>query len=131
MTIVTGWQTYLHEAAQHLLYFARRQSWQRAVAYIEGLLSSAERKNTWQLAEVNGTATPCGIQHLLGRASWQPDQLRDVLYACVVARLDDPDAVRVRVSGMTRLPFSIPSTPGGNQERRYRPETILPGFCPA
>ena len=56
LTIVTGWQTYLHEAAQHLLYFARRQSWQRAVAYIEGLLSSAERKNAWQLAEVNGAA---------------------------------------------------------------------------
>ena len=70
LTTVTGWQAYLHEVAQYLRpSFARRQSWQRAVAYIEGLLSSTERKNAWQLAEVNGDATPYGIQHLLGRAS--------------------------------------------------------------
>ena len=67
LTTVTGWQAYLHEVAQYLRpSFARRQSWQRAVAYIEGLLSSTERKNAWQLAEVNGDATPYGIQHLLG-----------------------------------------------------------------
>ena len=96
LTTVTGWQAYLHEVAQYLRpSFARRQSWQRAVAYIEGLLSSTERKNAWQLAEVNGDATPYGIQHLLGRASWQPDQLRDALYAYVVAHLGDPDAVLV------------------------------------
>jgi SRSO17 transposase len=96
LTTVTGWQAYLHEVAQYLRpSFARRQSWQRAVAYIEGLLSSTERKNAWQLAEVNGDATPYGIQHLLGRALWQPDQLRDALYAYVVAHLGDPDAVLV------------------------------------
>ena len=75
--------------------FGRRESWQRAVAYIEGLLSTTERKNAWQLAEINGDATPYGIQHLLGRASWQADDLRDALCAYVVAHLGDPDAVLV------------------------------------
>ena len=68
---------------------------ERAVAYIEGLLSTTERKNAWQLAEINGDATPYGIQHLLGRASWQADDLRDALCAYVVAHLGDPDAVLV------------------------------------
>ena len=96
MTTVTGWQAYLHEVAQCLRpSFGRRESWQRAVAYIEGLLSTTERKNAWQLAEINGDATPYGIQHLLGRASWQADDLRDALCAYVVAHLGDPDAVLV------------------------------------
>ena len=57
----------------------------------------SERKNAWQLAEVAwvGDATPYGIQHLLGRASWQADDLRDALCAYVVAHLGDPDAVLV------------------------------------
>ena len=96
MTTVTGWQACLHEVAQCLRpSFGRRESWQRAVAYIEGLLSTTERKNAWQLAEINGDATPYGIQHLLGRASWQADDLRDALCAYVVAHLGDPDAVLV------------------------------------
>ena len=82
LTPVSGWQAYLREVAQHLRpYFVRRESWQRAVAYMEGLLSTVGRKNAWQLAEVNGDVTPYGIQHLLGRALWQADQLRDALYA--------------------------------------------------
>ena len=96
MMTVTGWQAYLHEVAQCLRpSFGRRESWQRAVAYIEGLLSTTERKNAWQLAEASGDATPYGIQHLLGRAAWQADDLRDALYAYVAAHLGDPDAVLV------------------------------------
>ena len=96
LTAVSGWQAYLTEVAQRLRpCFVRRESWQRAVAYIEGLFSSVARKNAWQLAEVNGDAAPYGIQHLLGRALWQADQLRDALYAYVVAHLGDPQAVLV------------------------------------
>ena len=96
MMTVTGWQAYLHEVAECLRpSFGRRESWHRAVAYIEGLLSTTERKNAWQLAEVSGDATPYGIQHLLGRAAWQADDLRDALYAYVVAHLGAPDAVLV------------------------------------
>ena len=65
------------------------------MAYIEALLSTTERKNAWQLAEVSGDATPYGFQHLLGRASWQADRLRDALYTYVMAHLGDPGAVLV------------------------------------
>jgi hypothetical protein len=39
-------------------HFPRREARRRAWAYIRGLLSPVERKNGWQLAEVNGDATP-------------------------------------------------------------------------
>ena len=82
---VNPWQVWLQEAAQCLRpCFSQRRAWQRAVAYLEGLLSNAQRKNAWQLAEVSGDATPYAFQHLLGRALWCADQLRDFLYACVV-----------------------------------------------
>ena len=60
---------------------ARRDIRWRAWASIRGLLSPVERKNGWQVAEVNGEATPYGVQHLLGRAVWDADALRDDLCA--------------------------------------------------
>jgi SRSO17 transposase len=38
-----------------------------------------QRKNGWQLAEYAGHATPHGFQRLLGRASWDADEVRDAL----------------------------------------------------
>ena len=63
--------------------------------YVLGLLSPAERKNGWQLAEAAGEATPYGVQHLLGRAVWDADAVRDALRAYVVEHLGDPGAVLV------------------------------------
>src|SRR5215210_6408999 len=68
-------------------HFARSEVRQRAQDYLRGLLSEAERKNSWQLAEVAGNSTPYGIQHLLGRASWDADALRDDLREYVIEHL--------------------------------------------
>jgi SRSO17 transposase len=76
-------------------YFARAEPRQRALAYLRGLLSPAERKNSWQLAEVSGAATPYGFQPLLGRADWEPDIVRDELRWYVLDHLRAPDAVLV------------------------------------
>jgi hypothetical protein len=46
---------------------------QRALAYLRGLLSSIERKNSWWLAEQAGEATPDGMQRLLNGAGWDAD----------------------------------------------------------
>jgi SRSO17 transposase len=75
--------------------FARVEARQRVLAYLQGLLSPVERKNSWQLAEASGDATPYGVQHLLGRAAWNADTVRDALRAYVVEQLGDPDAVLV------------------------------------
>jgi SRSO17 transposase len=45
--------------------------------YIRGLLGSAERKNSWQMAEYLCEATPYKIQHFLYRGGFSADELRD------------------------------------------------------
>jgi SRSO17 transposase len=50
---------------------------QRALTYWRGLLSPVERENGWQLAEQAGQETPYATQHLLGRAAWSADEVRD------------------------------------------------------
>jgi SRSO17 transposase len=75
--------------------FARAELRNRARSYLRGLLSGTERKNSWQLAEVAGDATPYGLQHLLGRASWDADEVRDDLREYVIEHLGDEDAVLV------------------------------------
>lgn len=59
------------------------------------MLSSAERKSSWQLAEVAGNTTPYGFQHLLGRANWDADEIRDELREYVIERLGDEEAVLI------------------------------------
>jgi SRSO17 transposase len=65
------------------------------MAYRRGLLSPAERKNSWQLAEVSGDATPYAMQHLLRRARWDPEAVREALHRDMVQHLEDPEAVLV------------------------------------
>ena len=93
---VQTWAEALAEVERHLEpYFARSEARHRALAYLRGLLSSAERKNSWQLAEIVGDATPYGFQHLLGRADWDADALRDELQRYVLDQLADAAAILV------------------------------------
>src|SRR5215211_8849691 len=75
--------------------FARSDARERAMAYLVGLLSPTERKNSWQLAEISGHSNPYGFQHLLERADWNPDVLRDRLRTYVTDYLADSRAVGV------------------------------------
>ena len=90
------WTTALDQLSQRIRqYFVRPESHQRALAYLQGLMSSVERKNAWQVAEEMGEATPYAIQHLLDRAKWDCDGVRDELRAYVRETLSSPDAVLV------------------------------------
>jgi SRSO17 transposase len=62
---------------------------------VVGLLSELPRKNCWTLAEHAGGSSPDGMQHLLARAVWDHDGVRDDLRAYVVEALGDPEAVLV------------------------------------
>ena len=75
--------------------FERAEPRQRVLAYLTGLLSNTERKNSWQLAELAGEATPDGMQRLLSTAHWDADRVRDDLVAYVLSHLGDPAAVLV------------------------------------
>jgi SRSO17 transposase len=54
-----------------------------------------ERQNGWQRAEHAGDATPYGVQHLLGRAVWSADAVRDALQTYVIEHVGDPNGVLV------------------------------------
>src|SRR4051794_9052458 len=119
--------------------FARAEPRQRALAYLQGLLSVVERKNGWQLAEHAGEATPDGMQRLLATARWDPDQLRDDLRALVVERLGDPTAVLVVdetgfiKKGTTSAGVQRQYTVGNRHQRQDRqlPARGVPGLrCP-
>ncbi len=56
---VQGWNLYWAEMERRIgPVFARADALTRAMAYLAGLLSPAERKNSWQLAEINGHPNP-------------------------------------------------------------------------
>jgi SRSO17 transposase len=95
-TTVRSWSKELDALGELIApRFARSEVRYRAQAYLRGLLGSVERKNSWQLAEVAGDSTPYGLQHLLGRANWDADELRDDLREYVLERLGDENAVLV------------------------------------
>jgi SRSO17 transposase len=75
--------------------FARVEPRRRARAFVLGLVSDLPRKNCWSIAEHAGDATPDGMQHLLARARWDADAVRDDLRGYVVEHLADPGAVLV------------------------------------
>jgi SRSO17 transposase len=76
-------------------HFARSEPRRRALGYVRGLLSATERKNGWQLAEYLGDTTPDGVQHLLARADWDADAVRDELIGYVRDHLGDPEGVLI------------------------------------
>jgi SRSO17 transposase len=75
--------------------FAQADSRRRARMYLLGLLSGAERKNSWTLAEQAGDLTPNGMQRLLGYYRWDADDVRDDLRGYVLDFLGDPSGVVV------------------------------------
>src|SRR5215469_2770382 len=90
------WTTAFNDLGQRIRhFFTRREPHQRALAYLQGLMSDVSRKNGWQVAEEVGEATPYAIQHLLDRARWNCDGVRDLLRAYVWETLAEPGAVLV------------------------------------
>ncbi len=93
---VQGWGQQLDELAERIgARFPRSETRDRVRAYLVGLLGPVQRKNAWQVAEQIGDADPYGVQYLMGRADWDPDEVRDELRDYVVQALGDPDAVLI------------------------------------
>ncbi len=75
--------------------FRRVEPRRRARAFVLGLLAGLPRKNCWTIAEHVGDPSPDGMQHLLARARWDADGVRDDVRGYVTEHLGDPDAVLV------------------------------------
>jgi SRSO17 transposase len=93
---VARWATEVNAVGERIgRHFARSEPRRRAVGYLRVLLSDVERKNGWQLAEQLGEATPDGVQHLLARADWDAEAVRDELIDYVGEHLGEPDGVLI------------------------------------
>jgi SRSO17 transposase len=91
-----GWQTGLEGLLGRVAgRFGRVEPRRRAKAFVYGLLADLPRKNCWTIAEHAGDPNPNGMQHLLGRAVWDHDGVRDDLRDYVTEALGDPEAVLV------------------------------------
>src|SRR6516165_5630928 len=75
--------------------FARYEPLRHAGELMAGMVSGLDRKNCWTVAEHRGAATPDGLQHLLSRAKWDADGVRDDLRDYVVDAFGDPGAILV------------------------------------
>jgi SRSO17 transposase len=75
--------------------FGRVEPRRRARELLLGLMSQLPSKNCWTIAEYAGNAGPDGLQHLLRKAVWDHDGVREDLRGYVVEYLGARDAVLV------------------------------------
>ncbi|HKR50977.1 MAG TPA: IS701 family transposase [Pseudonocardiaceae bacterium] len=75
--------------------FRRVEPRRTAREMVAGLASELPAKNCWTLSEHAGHETPDAMQHLLSRAAWDTDAVRDDLRDYVVESLGDHDAILV------------------------------------
>ena len=75
--------------------FSRYEPLRHAAGLMLGMVSGLDRKNCWTIAEHRGDRSPDGLQHLLSRAKWDADAVRDDLRDYVVDAFGDPGAVLV------------------------------------
>ncbi|WP_456340118.1 transposase [Streptomyces europaeiscabiei] len=83
--------------------FARVEPRLRARHFVRGLLADLPRKNCWTIAEWAGEASPDGMQHLVGRAKWDADAVRDDVREYVVEH--------IRACAPGWIPRRRPTTP--------------------
>jgi SRSO17 transposase len=75
--------------------FRRYEPLRHAAELMSGMVSGLDRKNCWTIAEHRGAATPDGLQHLLARASWDADAVRDDLRDYVIDAFGDRGAILI------------------------------------
>src|SRR5262245_47134638 len=76
-------------------HFSRAEPLRHVQEYVEGLMARAPRRTSAGLARAAGADAPHQLQHLLGRAVWDADAVRDTLRDYVREMLDGHDALLV------------------------------------
>lgn len=93
---IMGWRAGLDELLARFAHrFGRAEPRRQALTYLVGLLSPLASKNGWTLAEAAGDATPDRMQRLFNRSAWDPDAVRDDLFAYVSEHLGHDDGVLI------------------------------------
>ena len=94
-TDVRGWADELGAVGKRLASrFTRSEPRRRAVEYLRGLLSDAGARTAGSSPSISAIR-PYGVQHLLGRADWDADRVRDDLIAYAHGHLADARGVLI------------------------------------
>ena len=94
--VLDQWRDELEQVQDRLgELFVRPEPRRQAGLHLEALLSSAERRNGWQLAEQIGDARPWRTHAVLSQALWSQDKARALCRSHVVEQLGAPDGVLV------------------------------------
>ena len=75
--------------------FSRYEPLRHAAGLMLGMISGLDRKNCWTIAEHRGDRSPDGLQHLLSRAKWDAEAVRNDLRDYVIDAFGDADGVLV------------------------------------
>jgi SRSO17 transposase len=93
---VCDWRYTLREFNAYLApAFRRAEQRLSAGAFLDGLLSSVERKTGWMLSEAAGFEKPYRIQSLLGRSRWSAEKLCERVRSYALDALRDEGGVLV------------------------------------
>src|SRR5689334_17401832 len=93
---VLAWRDELEVLKQRLgPLFVRPEPRRQTGLYLEALLSGAQRKNGWQLAEQIGDARPWRTQRVLSHVQWDQDAARDICRDYVIEHIGSADGVLV------------------------------------
>jgi SRSO17 transposase len=95
-TSVLVWRNELAALQERLgRLFGRPEPRRQVGLYLEGLLSVAERKNGWQLAEEIGDARPWRTQRVLSHVLWDADAAQELCRDYVFEHLGAADGVLI------------------------------------
>lgn len=83
-------------------HFRRREAHEAASLHVKALLSRAERKNAWGLAEAAGKPAPYYFQRLLLRARWDEKAVRADVLAHARDRLGEGGVLVVDETGFLK-----------------------------
>src|SRR5215813_3044072 len=105
--------------------FGRVEPRRRARAFVLGLLADLPRKNCWSIAEHAGDRSPGGMQHLLGRARWDADGVRDDLRDYITGQLGEARVLRGDLEGGDLFLEEAASA----DEEAFSPDTLAVAKC--
>jgi SRSO17 transposase len=95
-SLISSWREKFNRMAERIAgYFSRSEPQERAQQYMLGLLSKAERKNSWQVAEIMHEDGPQRMQRLLNAADWDVEAVRDELGQYVAEELGEADGILI------------------------------------
>src|SRR5258708_29843665 len=95
-SLISSWREKLNRVVERMArYFSRSEPRERAQQYMVGLLSNAQRKSSWQVAEITHEDGPQRMQRLLNAADWDVEAVRDELGQYVAEELGEADGILI------------------------------------